>query len=147
MFKFYFEKSNKHNWEFIVQNCLRTIREQIVTEDTCVEIKRLRKQPSDKQRGYYWAVVLPAIKKGLIELGNDDYTQKDDVHIFMKMILKYYDKKIVRTNKSINKSIVFKSVGNDKGDKKETTEYIDACIRWSAENLGIVIPEAEKYGY
>jgi len=26
-------------------------------------------------------------------------------------------------------------------------QYIDDCIIWSAENLGIEVPEAQKYGY
>jgi len=144
--KYYFYRVSKNHWKTIFENMRLQLWEYLQQQDMYIELKKIGKEPSDQQRGYYWAVVLPAIKKGLYELGNDHYKDLNDIHIFMKDELGHYDIQEIKVKEHIISAKKYKSVGKE-GDREETSKYLDACIRWAAENLGIVIPEADRFGY
>jgi hypothetical protein len=99
-------------------------------------------QPSEDQRGYYWGVVLPAIQKHFKEQGN--FINENDLHEAIKQIMALeeglnVEKVNALTGEVYKKPITISSAGN----KKETSLYIDAVIRWAA-GYGIVIPEAQR---
>ena len=146
-FKYFFYRDSKPAMKAIYENMRTQLKEMLMSQDVCLELKKAGKQPSDQQRGYYWAVVLPAIKKGLYELGNDHYQDLNDIHILMKDELGYYDLREIKIKENMMNVKKYKSVGNEKGDKADTSIYIDACIMWASTNLGIVIPEADRFGY
>lgn len=147
MLKFFLYKNNKPSWKLIFDTMKQHLSELLQTQDVCIELKKISKQPTDSQRGYYWAVILPMIKHGLYELGNDQYKQIEDVHDFMKEQLKFYTIETIKIKKTMLRVKKYKSISNAEGAKDETSKYIDECIRWAAENLSVIIPEANRYGY
>lgn len=141
---FYLYKQDKHLHANILRNISNMIRENLLQEDICVEIKKAKKEASSRQRGYLWGVVYPCILDGLKELGNEDFIDTAEVHEFMKLQTKHYERiETIINNKKVV-TLKFKSIGQI-GKLDETMEYIDKCIRWAGEWLGVTIPEPEGF--
>ena len=143
LFKFYLNKSDEKSWHIITSNMLKTIEPFLGKINLCITIDRAKRATTDKQRAYLFGVVYPLILLGLKEQGNDDYQTTDDVHLLMKLLVGYYTKTKVKTSKGEKKGIVLKSISSIKGVKYETWEYSEACVKWAAEYLGVVIPDPD----
>lgn len=146
MDKFYFYKNDNKNYQIITNNLFKVIHSLLGKKDICIEIKNIKKSPSNQQRRYLFGVVYPLIQKELINLGNEDYNDIEDVHEFMKFQTRHYKKKSINLNGQDVVTVEYKSIGKE-GCLIETMEYIDKCIRWAAEMLSIEIPEPNACGY
>jgi len=95
-----------------------------------------KRKHTDPQRKYYFAVIVEMVYAAIRNLGNEVY--RDDVHEFLK-------------NKFLTKDLMGKggeilgiySPSLSRLSKEAMMDYIDAIIRWSAEFLGLVIPDAD----
>lgn len=101
--------------------------------DVQIIVKRKGKA-SDAQRRYYFGVVIKEITVFLRDKGND--VDEELVHEMLKL--------------KFNKQCVFGEGGEVIGEVPGTTtdhnieeriEYINSCVQWAEETLGLVIPE------
>lgn len=103
-----------------------------------VTVKDIRKR-SVPQNSYYWAVVVPAVRKGLYDIGFDEVQTDQDAHRLLK-------------RQFIRRQIVNRQTGEVVGFTGSTTEltipemndYIERICKWSAEYLGIYIPSPNE---
>ncbi len=130
----------------VLHNFNKSLEDKLKDTDVCIEMKDIKKAPTDPQRKYIFGVVYKHIQQGLYDLGNDDYKTSDDVHLFMKLMLKYYEKKTIKTKAGEVTIVVYKSISTRYGDKEEVKRYIDECISWASKNLYIVVPDPSDYG-
>ena len=103
-----------------------------------VEVKS-KATKTKEQLGYYWEVVLPRVKEGLLQDGNE--------------------LSLAETNQLLNEKFFYKlktitwKVGNDEhlhtiltprsksgATKDEMSEFLDKVIRWAQVDLGVEIP-------
>lgn len=104
------------------------------------EMKRCRQQRSLSQLGYYWAVVLPAVAKGINEAWGDDL-DADKAHRFCG-------------DRFLKREVIDRSTGEVKGefirhtgelDTAEFAAYLDQIILFAAEFLNTDIPAADRF--
>ncbi len=103
-----------------------------------VTVKDIRKR-SVPQNSYYWAVVVPFVRKGLYDIGFDEVQTDVDAHRLLK-------------KQFIRKQFVNKQTGEVVGFTGSTTElsipemneYIERICRWSSEYLGVYIPSPNQ---
>lgn len=99
-----------------------------------IELK-LNKKRSNPQNRYYWGVVLPLIQQGINNLGNE-FTI-DDTHDYLKAEFNTKDVIIVDELKTIPQSTANLTT-------EEFNTYIEKCVRFAAEMIGIIIPEPNE---
>jgi hypothetical protein len=135
----------------IFQNLLKFLIDLLYTQkqDITIEISETKKKISDEQRGYMWAEIIPSIKKALIDLGNDIPHNKKTGDEFVYQYLKaqggfFEIKKLTFADGSVDTFTEFDSFGN-KGDKRKLTEFVDFCIRFASEKLGVVVRSPEEW--
>jgi hypothetical protein len=103
-----------------------------------VTVKDMRRR-SIPQNSYYWAVVVPLVRKGLYDAGYDDVRTNDDAHEVLKHV-------------HLRRRMVSKQTGDVidiAGESKKLTipefnDYIETVCRWSAEFLNVVIPSPNE---
>ena len=103
-----------------------------------VTVKDMRRR-SVPQNAYYWAVVVPMVRRGLYEAGFDAVRTNDDAHEIIKHI-------------HLKKRMVSKQTGEVIDTARSTTElampefndFLEHVCRWSAEYLGVVIPSPHQ---
>jgi hypothetical protein len=98
-----------------------------------IQAKQDRAKLSDRQRRYYFGVVIPAIMS---------YTgySKDEMHEYCKnRFLLPIEKKILEKHIKYIPSIT-------KLNTKEMSEYITKIMKWSSRDLGVYIPEPSDFG-
>jgi hypothetical protein len=147
----FWAKINPEDNNKVFQNFLKFIKNLLYGEkiDITIEITETKKKISDEQRGYMWAEVIPSIKQGLIELGNDIPHNKKTGDEFVYQYLKaqggFFDiKKITLASGEVHTFAEFETFGM-KGDKRKLTEFIDFCIRFASEKLGVVVRSPEEW--
>ena len=145
---FIFRQLNKTNWDTIRNRAVATLDRIIeraksgeIKKDFKVGIDNLKEEPTDNQRAYYWAVVLPLINTRLLEDGNY-YGDLSMLHEDIKEAIKdefglYIEVKNKITSK-IEKRVI--SLSNKRGDKETTRKYIEAVIDWAGKFYGLDIP-------
>lgn len=143
---FIFKQENRYNWETItttlnqaIWNTKENYRKNL--KSFKVEIKELKKEPSQNQRAYYFGVVLPAIR---IAAANQEmhYKNVDELDQDIREIMKdeyslYSEVKNNITGKIETRSI---SLSNIKGNKEMVRKYIDTVIMWAESYFLIEIP-------
>lgn len=141
-----FTQKNRNNWQSIVTTFNRKLHNELLKQrdyDFQVEIKKVKKNPTNEQRAYYFGVVLPIIRSAAAEQGNhypnidkldDDIREviKDEFSLFVE----HHNK---LTGKTETKPI---SLSNIKGDKEIVWKYIESVILWAERWYNIEIPEA-----
>lgn len=120
----------------------------IEKQDITIKIKITKKSTSDKARGYIWAEIIPKALQGLRELGNDiqnNENGKEYVYQYLKAQGGFFKIKKVKLKNGDEQSFAdFETFGKN-GDLKRQTEFIDFCIRFCSENLGVVIQESQDW--
>ena len=102
-----------------------------------VIIETARNSRSNKQNGYYWAVVLGAYQEGYNEVYGTTIS-KDEAHYNLKRELHYE----FLTNPVTGESIkIGKTTTED--DTKEFSEYTNQCRLWISEWFGIETPDPD----
>ena len=92
-----------------------------------------------EQLGYYWAVVLPRVQKGLKEFGNELSLAETNAFLNDKFFCKT---KTVVVKRGLNEYYYTIRTPRSKSGATidEMSEFIDKVIRWAAEDLGVYIP-------
>jgi len=156
MHKFYFYKDDKtFNQNKVLDNFHNTFTQCLSKKDIVVEIKDLKKSPSNKQRAYVRGYICETIKKCLInDCGWDDLPNNEggnqQVYEMLKTEGRFYSEishiiKDKAGNKRYLKKRVLESFSNSKGDKKRLSEFIEHCLKWASENLGVVLETPEEW--
>jgi hypothetical protein len=96
-------------------------------------VKTRKRRRSGVQNAYYWGVVVPMVRDGLMEMGND--VSVEETHEFLKCNFNYTE---VVNEDSGEVLRVPRSTTNL--DTKEFGEFVEMVSRWASEWLGIVIP-------
>lgn len=144
---FIFKQENRNNWEKITTTLNKAVfaQKKQFAKDFKVEIKELKKEPSQNQRAYYFGVVLPAIR---IAAANQEmhYKSIDDLDQDIRQIMKdehslYLEVKNNITGKMETRAI---SLSNIKGNKEMVRKYIDRVIMWAESYFLIEIPTYYK---
>lgn len=114
----------------------RVLLGRLKCDRVTVTIEKEAKAGSAKQRGYYFAVIVPAFAE---YWGVDD----DDAHDLLKANCN--KKTIEVVNKQTGEVEEQTVAGSTAGFTAEQwTLYIDRCQRWGATDFGFVVPEADK---
>lgn len=104
-----------------------------------VTIKRFYESPSERQRGYYRDVMLPAICKHVAECGFGTYSD-GELHEWLKK--KFGQAARVEIDGEAYEVIDFTT--SDKGDIAAMSAYMDKILNWAAGDLGLYIPPPKK---
>lgn len=118
---------------------LETVR---VLEGLPLEIivkQRRTKKPSSKQRGYYWACMIPLVFDGLRDAGWSitDFPSVNSVHEFLKD--KFCPREEI-VNEDTGEALPLPP-STEKLDTRAREKYHEDIRQWAAEFLGIYIPE------
>lgn len=113
------------------------------------EISKKKTVRSQSQNAYYFGVVVPMIRQGMIELGDQMTLKETDRWLLDYFKINSEDKKT--THKYLKEKFL-DSVDEDTGEilnteprssklsKAEFHDFINRCIQFAAENLYTVIP-------
>jgi hypothetical protein len=100
-----------------------------------ITIEKLKKKRSNPQNRFYWGIVVPLVKDGLINAGYE-LLSSENVHDFLKgQFLK---------GENINKDtgdILTYTKSTTELSTSEFMDFIAAIQQWAAENLSITIPD------
>lgn len=140
-FHFYKNDQDKQKNK-ILDNFHTKLNERIGAEDLEILIKQLRKSPSNPMRAYIFGYIIPSINKIFLEYGNE-FTDME-VYEFMKDRGKFYNLMKIRINNNTTTRKRYDTFSN-LGNKKRTAAFIDFCIRWSSEHLGLSLESPEEY--
>lgn len=88
---------------------------------------------SNRQNSYYWAVVVPMIAEELRELGND--VSDELTHEYLKG--RFNKTELVGAGGEYLGDV---SDSTTKLNKEEFAQYVDKCVQFAAETLGVTIP-------
>lgn len=106
-------------------------------KEVTITIEKRKKRRSLKQNAYYWGVVVPMCKNGLLEAGYKMTTEQ--VHEYLKANFNIVE--IVNENTGE----ILKSVGStSEMTTSQMMDYFAEIQRWSAEYLGVQIPEPNE---
>lgn len=101
-----------------------------------------RKRRSNKQNAYYHAVVCDMVKEGLQEAGYRDVQDAEDAHEVLKSLFL----KIKTINHNTGEVLSERTGSTRKLSTTEMQEYIDKCVQFAAEYLGVSIPQPGQQG-
>lgn len=127
-----------HNKKVVNMDEFRAAFNELKNGKHLVTVKDIRKR-SIPQNSYYWAVVVPLVRRGLYDIGFDEVQTNDDAHRLLK-------KQFIR-KEFINKKTgeVARITGKSSGlSIPEFNEYIERICKWSAEYLDVVIPSPNQ---
>lgn len=101
-----------------------------------------RKRRSNKQNAYYHAVVCDMVKDGLRDIGYRDVEDAEDAHEVLKSL--FLKKKTI--NHNTGEVLSERDGSTKKLSTTEMQEYIDKCVQFAAEYLGVSIPQPGQQG-
>lgn len=100
-----------------------------------ITITRKRKQRTQNQNAYYWAVVIRLIREGFNDLGES--VTDNEVHEF----LKFRFLRVVKYDEDTGEMLYEFSRSTSALKTFEFAIYLDQCIQFAAEKLGVTIPQ------
>jgi hypothetical protein len=102
--------------------------------DILITIEERKRKRTNNQNSYYWAVLVPCVRQGLLDLGHE--LTLEEVHEFLKV--KFNSKSIIDESTGEVLAVIGGSTTNL--DTFDFGQYFEAIIRWAAEYLGVEIP-------
>ena len=140
---FRFKQENRQQWDRITDTLNKRVfaAKKEVKGDFEIEIRPLKKKPSQNQRAYYFGVVLPTIRAAAAN-NEMHYKSVDELDQDIREIMKdeyslYTEVKNNITGKTEIRAI---SLSNIKGNKDVVRKYIDSVILWAEGFFLIEIP-------
>ena len=97
------------------------------------------KKRSPPQNAYYWSVVVPMVKEGLVCMGFNEVKNNDDAHIVMKHL---FLKKVIKSQISDEEIIVETSTTDLKPE--DFNRYLENIWQWAIQYLNIQIPQPNE---
>lgn len=105
--------------------------------DYIISVERAKKKRSIEQNRYYWGIIVPMVKEGMIEVGYRMTTEA--THEFLKMNFNIVE----ITNEKTGE--ILKSIGSTtEMSTSQMMEYFANIYQWASEYLGIYIPEPNE---
>ena len=104
-----------------------------------VILKPFYESPSERQRGYYREVMLPALCRHVEEAGFGHYTH-EAMHEWLKK--KFGQSARVEIDGEAYEVVDFTT--SDKGDIATMTAFITKVLNWAAGDLGLYIPPPKQ---
>ena len=98
-----------------------------------IEDKNKRSLP---QNAYYWSCVVPLVKDGLRDAGYDEIKTEEDAHEVMKHL---FLRQQIGSEKKGGEVLEF-TRSTTHLTKETFGEYLESIWKWSAEFLGVTIP-------
>lgn len=126
-------------WKFLVEVQKRIMSARKITREFKIVFEYIKNNTSNKQRSYYFGVIIPMIKEKINSYGNN--MDEEDVHLFLKDELKFYTMPAVEIKgrkTAVRKK--YKTI-SFKGDMRETYEYFERIRSWALNILEVDIPE------
>lgn len=122
------------------RNIIKSAIASFEGKDIELTIQRKRKVRSNPQNAYYWGVVLPLVQNGLID-ATGETRDLNSIHYQILLPLLSIDREILNlsTGEVINEKITSSEMTTT-----EFSEYILNIQKWSAEFLGINIPDPNQ---
>ena len=108
-----------------------------------VEVKSAASKTME-QLGYYWSVVLPRIREGMLEQGNE---------MSLSEINKFLNEKFFCVTKTLawkdkngvqHVHIICTPKSKSGASKDQMSVFLDQVIRWASSELGCYIPEPNR---
>lgn len=118
------------------RNRIQQLIESFEGKEVEVIVRRKRKHRSNPQNRYYWAVVVPIIREGIMDSWGDNYS-KEKTHDLLKAEFLYDEKPNEETGEFIR---IIKST--KECSTTEMMEYIEECKKFATEWFGVSIPDA-----
>ena len=108
-----------------------------------ITVEQNKVKRSDQQNRYYWAVVLPYVRDGFIDLGNNLQRNGESIMLIHKLMKsKFLDNGIAIAD--ANGEVHMTEPTTSTLNKEEFSEYVDRIKEWSTEYLNIYIPDANE---
>lgn len=108
-----------------------------------ITVEQNKVKRSDQQNRYYWAVVLPYVRDGFIELGNNLQRNGESIMLIHKLMKsKFLDNGIAIAD--ANGEVHMTEPTTSTLNKEDFSEYVDRIKQWSTEYLNIYIPDANE---
>lgn len=107
-----------------------------------IRIVKKKKTRSNNQNRYYWGVIIPIVKQGLIDAGypREKISNSEVVHDILKDM---FCKKEELVNYDTGEILVLPP-STTSNSTTQMMDYFDDIKRWCAENLGIYIPDPNE---
>lgn len=103
-----------------------------------IKIEAFKKR-SLLQNNYYWGIVVPMVKDGLVAMGFNEVKNNNDAHVVMKHL---FLKKVIKSQISDEEIIVETSTTDLKTE--EFNLYLQDVWQWGAQYLNIQIPQPNE---
>ena len=108
-----------------------------------ITVEQNKVKRSDPQNRYYWAVILPFVRDGFIDLGNNLQRNGETVILIHKLLKQKFLNngiEIADANGEVHTTEPTTTTLN----KEEFSEYVEQIKQWAAEYLNIYIPDADE---
>jgi hypothetical protein len=109
-------------------------------KDVVITFSKVKKSRSNGQNRFYWGVVIPLIQNGLIE-ATGELRSADNIHY--KILIPMF----APINEMVNKEtgeIIHERLTSSDLSTTQFMEYILEIQKWSAEFLGVDIPNPNE---
>ena len=114
--------------------------ESLEGKNLTVVIKEVKTVRSLGWNNYYWSVVIPAVKMGLVDVGYDpDELDSELTHDYLKT--RFLKKEIFSPHKE---EIISSTKRTSKISNVEFKEYIGQIQRWATKFLHVYIPDPNE---
>ena len=109
-------------------------------KDCIFSIEKVKKTRSNNQNSFYWGVVLPIVQSGLKE-ATGEFRTTENIHynILLKMFAPEKEIVNIETGECINEKI-----SSSEMSTSQFMDYIAEIQKWSAEFLGVDIPNPNE---
>jgi hypothetical protein len=102
-------------------------------KDVFVTVEKMQRNRTNQQNRYYFGVLVPLVRQGLIDVGYN--VSIEETHDLIKA--KFAKRELV--NETTGE--ILKTVGSTaKMNTIEFANLVDSVVMWAAEFLGVVIP-------
>lgn len=108
-----------------------------------VEVKTAASKTTE-QMGYYRKVVLPRVRDGLKEQGNEHMSLADVNQLLNEKFFHTVKTIIWKKGNDIHTHQIVTPRSKSGATKDEMSQFIDDVIRWAALDLGVHIPDPAK---
>lgn len=124
------------------RNGLKLDLKSLEGKEVEIKISKKKKRRSNQQNSYYWGVVIPIVREGLIEAGfpRDVFSNTQAVHELLKSM---FCPKVEVINEDTGEVLQLPPTTTNLSTVN-MMEYFEDIRQWGAEFLGIYIPEPNE---
>lgn len=136
-----YEIANQKELNALYLDCLAALNKRRAVR---VEVKTTATKTQD-QLGYYWAVIVPRVRRGM-ELHGNELTAAE-VNAFLNSKF-FADVKTLSWADAKGATYCYQVTtprSKSGATKDEMSAFLERVIRWAAEDLGVEIPTADEY--